>query len=81
MIPEGIVLAIGFRSCYTDKMQKRMVFKENTGLKKIVWLFLVLLLFAALFVFVYINPFPAMMEVFSPLSCDTAAYNSSSSIP
>ena len=44
-----------------------MVFKENTGLKKILWLFLVLLLFAALFVFVYINPFPAMMEVFSPL--------------
>ena len=44
-----------------------MVFKENIGLKKILWLLLVLLLFAALFVFVYVNPFPAMMEVFSPL--------------
>ena len=44
-----------------------MVFKEIVGLRKIVWLFLVLLLFAALFVFVYINPFPAMMEVFAPL--------------
>ena len=36
-------------------------------MKKILWLLLVLLLFAALFVFVYVNPFPAMMEVFSPL--------------
>ncbi|MDO4989278.1 MAG: leucine-rich repeat domain-containing protein [Eubacteriales bacterium] len=36
-------------------------------MKKILWLFLVLLVFAALFVFVYINPFPAMMEVFSPM--------------
>ena len=44
-----------------------MVFKENTGLKKIAWLLLALLLFAALFIFIYVNPFPAMMEAFSPM--------------
>ena len=44
-----------------------MVFKENVGLKKIAWLLLALLLFAALFIFVYVNPFPAMMEAFSPM--------------
>ena len=36
-------------------------------MKKILWLGLVLLVLAALFVFVYINPFPAMMDVFTPL--------------
>ena len=44
-----------------------MDFEENCGLKKIVWLLLALLLFAALFIFVYVNPFPAMMEVMAPM--------------
>ena len=44
-----------------------MVFKENAGLRKILWLLLVLLILAALFVFVYTNPVPAMMEAFAPL--------------
>ena len=36
-------------------------------MKKVLWLVLVLLVLAALFVFVYVNPFPAMMDVFTPL--------------
>ena len=44
-----------------------MVFEEKSGLKKLLWLLLVLLVLAALFVFVYINPFPAMAEAFAPL--------------
>ncbi len=44
-----------------------MGFKENIVLKKVLWLLLVLLVLAALFVFVYINPFPAMGEILEPV--------------